>query len=473
MIGRVVRRELEAVSMTGSRRRWLRVSVLLVTGGMGSVAPLAAATGAASSQEIQQPPPLPGRLTLEEARRLASQNRPELRSALATIEVVRADSVTAREYRFNPELEVGVARGGGSVASGDESIYGFEVTQEIELWGKRGDRRSLAGARLRTAESELEVLRQKIDIQVRTRFQRTIVQQQRVSMLRELVALERQVVNSTQARVRDGSVTPLSGRLTELDGLRIDAELVKAASARRQALVNLAAALGGRLQGDLELLSTLAPDSLSMREDSIIARALVRRREAEALRRRFAEGRAVLQVARVEGRPNLIFGAGLLRERVSFDSGDFLGDPGGLTGIQDVDHLWQARVLVPLPLWQRNRGEQARAAAEMTLAQRELERFQYELEMEVRAAVRGYNDAVRLLNLYLPRQARVRDDLAMVRAAYVDGRIALESYLTHKERLVETLLGQLEAEDRYWEARGALEEAAGADLTTLQKGGSR
>jgi hypothetical protein len=87
--------------------------------------------------------------------------------------------------------------------------------------------------------------------------------------------------------------------------------------------------------------------------------------------------------------------------------------------------------------------------------------------------VRRFEDAAGLYRLYLERSARVRQDLALVRDAYADGRIPLDSYLTQKGRLVDTLIGQLEAADAYWEARGELEATVGLDLAHLNQGDER
>jgi hypothetical protein len=59
-----------------------------------------------------------------------------------------------------------------------------------------------------------------------------------------------------------------------------------------------------------------------------------------------------------------------------------------------------------------------------------------------------------------------------MRDAYADGRISLDSYLTEKGRLVDTLIDGLEAADAYWETRAALETAAGQDLGRLNQRGS-
>ena len=87
--------------------------------------------------------------------------------------------------------------------------------------------------------------------------------------------------------------------------------------------------------------------------------------------------------------------------------------------------------------------------------------------------VRRFQDATSLYRIYLDRSTRVRQDLTLIREAYADGRISLDSYLTQKGRLVDTLLGQLEAADAYWDARGELESAVGLDLAHINAGGAR
>ena len=67
----------------------------------------------------------------------------------------------------------------------------------------------------------------------------------------------------------------------------------------------------------------------------------------------------------------------------------------------------------------------------------------------------------------------MRQDLALVREAYADGRIPLETYLTPKGRLVDMLLAETEVAEDYWQARGALEAAVGLDLEAINRGGER
>ena len=418
----------------------------------------------------------PNQLTLPGALELAKRIHPDLRVAEANLAVARADSLFAKVPPFNPEVEIRTSRGGRSLGSGAESALELGVSQELELWGKRDARRRLATARSRTVAVERDATMQDIESEIRARFERALYLQDRLATLVELTDLDRRVVLASQARVRDGSITPLTGRLTELDLLRLEAQGRRTFAEHRQALVALGLAIGRQFPESLRLNGELDADSLRAPEDSVVALAFRVRAEGEVLRRRIVERRAELHLAQREARPNLTLGVGLARERTSLTGDDFFGDPaivGGIAGARNTDNLWTAHVSAPLPLWQKNQRGRAVASAEIARSLADYDRYRLRTELAAVAAARRFQDAARLYQLYLQRSARVRQDLGLVREAYADGRISLESYLTQKGRLVDTLIGQLEAADAYWEARGTLEAAVGLDLATLNSRGGR
>jgi cobalt-zinc-cadmium efflux system outer membrane protein len=419
---------------------------------------------------------LPDPLTLRAALDLALRIHPDLGIAGANLAVARADSAFARVPTFNPEVELQSVRGGQTLGSGTEGTLEVGVSQELELWGKRGARQSVAANRSLTSAAEWRAKVQEIESEVRARFERALFLQDRAVVVDELADLDRRVVLATQARVRDGSITPVTGRLTELDLLRLEAQGRRTRSDLRQALVALGLAIGQELPEPTRLGGDARADSLQAPEDSVVAVALRVRGTGEALRRLIAARQAELRLAEREARPNLTLGVGLARERRSFSSGDFTGDPaivGGIAGASSTDNLWTARISAPLPLWQRNQAGRARASAEIARSQADYDRYRLRTQLEVRGAVRRFEDAAGLYRLYLERSTRVRQDLVLIREAYTDGRISLDSYLTQKGRLVDTLLGQLEAGDGYWDARGQLEAVVGLDLARLNAGGAR
>lgn len=415
-------------------------------------------------------------LTPQTALGIALASHPDLRVAMANLAAARVDSAFAGLPAFNPQLELNVARGGSSLLSGSEGTFDLGVSQELELWGKRAARQSAATARAQVSEAELRAAWQDIESDVRARFERVLFLQDRLGIANELTGLDGLVVRASQARVRDGSITPLTGRLTELDLLRLEAQGRRTRSDLHQALLALGLAMGQALPDTIRLQGELHADSLTAPVDSVVAMALRTRATGEVLHRQLAARQAELRQAELDGRPNLTLGVGLTRDRRSFSHDDFSGDPtivGGIAGATSTDDLWTARISAPLPLWQRNQAGRARAAAEIGRSEAELVRYRLQTKMEVLAATRRFEDSAGLYGLYLERSNRVRADLVLIREAYTDGRIPLDSYLTQKGRLVDTLLGQLEAGEAYWQARGQLEAAVGLDLAHLNAGGAR
>ena len=434
------------------------------------VDPAASLSPVTASSEIPQP------FTLRAALDIARENHPDLRVTGANLATLRADSTFARVPGFNPVLELQIARGGQTIGSSSEGTLDLGVSQELELWGKRGARQTVATARSRTGAAEWGLKLQEIESDVRARFERALFLQDRFGTLDEIAGLDRRVVAAAQARVRDGSMTPVTGRLTELDLLRVEAQGRRARADLRQSLVALGLSIGQELPDSTRLDGVLQADSLQAPEDSVVVLAMNIRGDGEVLRRQLAERQAEFHLADREARPNLTLGLGLTRERRSFSSGDFTGDPaivGGIAGARSTDNLWTARISAPLPLRQKNQAGRARASAEIIRSQADYDRYRLRTKVEVLGAVRRFRDAIGLYGLYIDRSTRVRQDLVLIREAYVDGRIALDSYLTQKGRLVDTLLGQLEAADAYWETRGELESAVGLDLAHINAGGTR
>ena len=442
--------------------------------------PSLALAGAVNAGESSSAPmPRPGNLqplSLNDAFEIARRVHPDLRVASANLAVLRADSTFARVPAFNPIVELQAGRSGQTPAAGSDFTLDIGVSQELELWGKRAARQAVATARSRTGAAEWSLRLQEIESDIRARFERALFLQDRLATLDGLTELDRRVVIATQARVRDGSMTPMAGRLTEMDLFRLEAQGRRARADQRQALVALGLSIGQALPDSTQLSGTLEADSLQVREDSVVALAMSVRGAGKVLRQQIIERQAELHLAKREPRPNLTLGLGLTRERRAFSHDDFAGDPaivGGIAGVQSTDNMWTARISAPLPLWQKNQAGRARAGAEIERTQAEYDRYRLRSQLEVRAAVRRFEDATSLYRLYLDRSTRVRQDLALIREAYADGRISLDSYLTQKGRLVDTLLGQLEAADAYWDARGELESAVGLGLAHLNGGDSR
>jgi outer membrane protein TolC len=415
-------------------------------------------------------------LTLDQALQRAFAAHPDLRVAAADLAMARADSAFAATRAFNPTLEASSTRGGASLASGAENTLELGVSQEFEARGQRAARQAVTAARVQTLAAQWRAQRQDVEAQVRACFARALFLQERLALVDTLAGLDRVAVLATRARVREGSITPVTGRLTELDLLRLDAQVLRVRSDLRQARVALGTAMAQPLPADWELRGDVRVDTLAAPVDSVVTWALRARASRDVFRRRIDERRAELQQEQANARSGFTLGLGVAREQRAIAHEDFSGVSdivNGIAGARSVDHLWTARISAPLPLWQKNQAGRARAAAAIDRSLADEDRDRLQLQQQVLAATLRFQDAALLYQLYRERSVRVRQDLALVRDAYADGRIALDSYLTQKGRLVDTLLGEWEAGEAYWDARAQFETAAGSDLAHVNAGGER
>jgi cobalt-zinc-cadmium efflux system outer membrane protein len=132
--------------------------------------------------------------------------------------------------------------------------------------------------------------------------------------------------------------------------------------------------------------------------------------------------------------------------------------------------IWSVRVSVPLPLWQQNRGERARAHAEAQLAHVELTAYDRKLEFELRALHQRARAAARRLQVYgelaLPK---LSESLSLSQRSFEVGETSLLDVLAAGGRLLGTRQEALSVHAEYTELIAALELAAGTELSTFTR----
>ena len=304
----------------------------------------AAVAGPPSSTEKSvRTGPLPARLTLAQAMEEADARSPRVIAAEADVEAARGRQRQAG-YRYNPTLNVDVENFSGT---GPYSGFrGLETTvsvnQRLDFGGRRRARMTLADAELLAARYRLEIARADLAFDVRNQFAAGIAARDNLALARENEVRARELVRVAQAMVDTGNEPPLRAFRANATLVQAKAELGMAEADELIARRSLAALLGVTVP-PAELLGNgpwVAPAS----EDAL-ATLDVRLAETERL---IAEAR--LQAQRAEGRldPSVGFGVRQLRE----------------TG----DRALIANVSLPLPVFDRNRGNVSAAKSDVAAA---------------------------------------------------------------------------------------------------------
>ena len=387
----------------------------------------------------------PGRsLSLGEALAEAERRSPELRASAAAVEAARARWTTARTFPHNPEVEVEAAARSG--AGGSTTDRGLGVSQRFEVAGQRRHRVAAAEAALAAAEVRHRRRRFEVRSAVELAFAETV----RDRRLRETAAadleLTRRLSDFEARRLDAGAGTQIELNLTRAASGRATHRLQQATAAWWRSRAALAEACGldpsappeaaGRLPATAEPLPPLA---------ELARRALATRRDLAALRHDREGAERGTRLERALARPDLTVGA--------------------FAGHEEGDDVAGLRFGVSIPLFDRNRGRIAEAAATETRAAADLELAELAAGRQVAAAHARHQAAAEALaalsDLVVDTQ---EESLELLRRAVEEGEMSTTDVLILRRELVEGEREQIEAAGELWRARIELELAVGGAI---------
>lgn len=362
----------------------------------------------------------PTALTLREAYSEALHNNLQLMAERLELSVADAERIAAR-IRPNPTV------------SYDMNDHTVSVGVPIETGGKRGLRIENAGETRRIAELQFEDAARRLQLDVAAAYADAIRAEQRAQLAKGNLELLEGVVQVNTVRVSAGAVAPL-----ELTRSQTAMYLVRSDAARADldvatALLRLRNLIGRRDGGETPLKLDTGEPAAVMGDE---AQALARRPDLLAARLAVEQRDAALRLAIAQSRPDPI--VGMSRAHKSGDTGA----------------SYSLNLTVPLPLFDRNQGDIARARAEKALAVAQVAALEAQVRTEVRTALGQYRASQQIVDRIradlLPAAQKARDT-----AAYV--------YRTHASSLLEFLDAERawnETMDSYFDAEAAVRTAA-------------
>ncbi|MHB1012105.1 MAG: TolC family protein [Desulfobacteria bacterium] len=411
---------------------------LLIVIADGAVNP----AGAASSLAPARPPEPKGDIALRDALSLALQYNPELAAFSIEIRVAEARTLQAG-LRPNPEVNITAEHfaGTGTLRSYDSAETTIQISQLIELGGKRPKRARVASLNSELAGWDYEAKRADVLSETSKSFVDVLAAQERLVLTQELLRLAEQTFDIVSARVKAGKVSPLEETKA---GVALSNSRIEHGRAQRSleaARKKLVAAWGSgvpafeRAVGPLDQVSPIPPADRLTQE--IRGNPDIARWTTEKEQRRTA---AALQDAiRI---PDLTLAAGVRDYRVSGDS------------------AFVAGASIPLPLFNRNQGGILESRRRLAKAERE----SAAAETRVRAA---------LAETYQALSTAV-SEIDALKTTVIPGaqsafEAASEGYRQGKFGYLEVLDAQrtlFESRGRYVEALGAYHKAV-ADAERL------
>ena len=340
-----------------------RAMVILAAVSIGA-AQLAAQSSAGAQRLID---PAAG-MTADQMVAAAFESLPSLRAARAAVTAAEARRTQAG-LRPNPSASVGWREQIG----GMDRMNDVGVTLPLDLF-RRGARVALADAGVRVAEADARLALLDAELEVRRQYGAALASIRRAEVARDLEATARQTVDLLAARVEEGASPPLDRDLARVELDRMSMR-VRAADAQAEgAVVDLARAIGAgpdaplRLRATLEALVT-QPEVAAMSATPADS-ATDTRPDVQAAVARVREREAATEEARSAGRWDVSVSAGYARMRSGFPFLAF-DAAGALRDIDATFHNFTAGAMVMVPLFNRNQGAVAAAAAERIGAEAE------------------------------------------------------------------------------------------------------
>lgn len=354
--------------------------------------------------------------------------------------------------------------GGGATTTtlGRNSIW---LQVPVVTAGKLGKSRDMATVDRRIAEMAEETQRLRVLTMVRVLFYEALGEARLIELREELARIAREAVDVSEELFNVGQADRPDLLEMEIEAERAELDVTRARSHQARIWQALGATVGdpalplAPLAGDLEAeLPTRDPQA-------VLARMLQESPEIRAARVKVERARAAHTRVRADRVPDFY-----VRARFGYLSDwlDLSRDAGFDAGIE---------ITVPLPLFDRQQGNLAAAAADVEVAEREVERLELARRDDLAAALKDYADARaaadRYRNRILPRAEQAAD---LYRKSFEQMAAAYPQVLIAQRVLQRTRVEYIQALVALWRSatlldglllRGGLDPADG----TMGSGG--
>jgi len=334
--------------------------------------PLATSSaGAIQAQTAQEQ-----RLTLGGAVERARRSHPLIVAAKQRVAIAEAEKLESG-LKPNPSLTVsgenfplGPAPKGFEFGSGVDwfAVY----TQTFETGGKRNLRVSLAEHNLEVAQGEASAVERRVVFEVKVAYQRVASARLRVELLRENHTSLSQIAGLNEVRVKEGYIAEGDLIKARLEAQRVEFQLRKAGLEYVRTKIELLRAMGASSFEEGELSFEIA-EELNFQPVSInttlLREAAMRLPQVQAAQSRVERAESLLRLEQARVRPDITASVGYKRN--------------------GPDNALYAAVSAPLPLYNRNQAQIARAQAEVEAARAELQYAHNTVLAELAAARRA------------------------------------------------------------------------------------
>ncbi len=361
-------------------------------------------------------------ITVEQAVAEALEKNVGLLAARANTAIAEARIITAR-LRPNPVLSMGsnhldlLGTHFNDQNGGGPSEMSLRSEFTIERGGKRQARTEAAIAARSVTELQVLDAARTLTLNVQNAFVDVLLAKSALALAKEDSDSAATIVGVNAARVKAGEVAELELIRSRLAALQSENAVRLAEMKVRTSLARLQTVVGrAKPSSTFDVTGELRRDNAILGLDELQRLAGEQRPDLNALRRDVARAAAEKRLQVAQAKPDLTFGSEFIRQQVNAKANSLSFEVG-----------------LPLPVFNRNQGEIARAGAEQRQAELRLRALQAGIAGEAETAWRQLETARDLLQSIESRMLQQARDVR---------EITEFSYRRHEATLLELLDAQ-------------------------------
>ncbi len=386
------------------------------------------------SSAVSAPAPL---YTLDQAIAAAGGSAPAVDAASAGVTAAQAASTVAG-LRPNPVFQGQIENIAGSGPfrglRSTETTVG--VAFPLELGGKRGARRAVAGAALSRAELQAAIAAADVRTEVTRLYIEAVAAERRAGVAREQARIAGEALRGASVRVQAGRASPLEQQRAEVVRINAEANAQRQARLAEAARANLLRRVGqsiGTLDAAmLERLPAAYGPAQAFQATGTLALAAA---DAD-----LAVADAGIRLARANRVPDLNIGPALRRLEATNDTAAVLA------------------LSIPIPLFNSGQAAVAQARAERSRADAQRRVTILDVEQAITDAAADADNAVIAARAAAgPALAAAEEAARIARIGYREGKFGQLDLLDAERTLAETRVAAIDALANYHNARARLE----------------
>lgn len=379
-------------------------------------------------------------LNFEQLYEHAARDNAHIRAVRARRAVAEA-ALSIAGARPNPDFIAGYTRSAPRL--------NLSLSQPVEIGGQRARRQDVARAELTLTDLDVDAALRTLRRDLRVAYFNLALSRNARDLGRQSVEQANRLVEIAEARFEAGDVAQFEVLQAKLASARASSDLSRLENNERVALAAINQLLNRAPQAPLALAESLFVLRVPVNTSSLIGRSLTENVELRTAEQQIAAEQSRLRLARAERIPTPTL------------------EPGVEMFDESLPHSYgvKMQVTVPLPLFNRGRGEIARSNALIEQLTAERDDARQRISAEIGQAGLRLEAARQQVDFYetrlLPDAERVR---ALAEEAYRAGQTGFLPVIDAQRAALEIRQGYLQALLDYQTALADLEQTAGVPL---------